>query len=107
MLQGNRQKMPEICGDTVGFRPWGFPCFLLTGDPVKNVPIRSPLLFEHFPKCIRYSVSIAERSSILFEESPIPFRYCSSGLPELLGAFPDIDLGISFTFPSKQLVSVY
>jgi hypothetical protein len=42
--------------------PREYSCFLLAGDPEGNVPIRSPLLFGHFPKCIRCSVSIAEKS---------------------------------------------
>jgi hypothetical protein len=81
---------------------------------VGNVPIGSPLLFGHFPKCIRYSVNIVKKvSNTLWAfptESPIPFRYYSNGLQELLGHFPKclgIDFGTSFTFPSKQRVSVY
>ncbi len=44
------------------------------------------------------------------KESPIPFRYFSNGLHELLDTFPSEsphNLSISFTFPSKQCVSVY
>jgi hypothetical protein len=61
---------------------------------VGNVLIGSPLSFEHFPKCIRYSVSIAEKvSNTLWafpKESPTPFRYCSNGPQELLGLFGNI-----------------
>jgi hypothetical protein len=34
--------------------PRRFPCFLLAGDLEGNVPIGSPLLFGHFPKCLCY-----------------------------------------------------
>jgi hypothetical protein len=59
--------MPEICGDMVGNGPRGSPCFLLAGDPVGNAPIMSPLLFGHFPKCIRcqYSLAFPKESPIL------------------------------------------
>ncbi len=94
MLRGNKQKMPEICGDMVGIRPRGFPCFLLAGDLEGNAPIGPPLLFGHFPKCFHYSVGIAEKVSSPFwafsKESPIPFRFCSNGLQDLLGAFPKV-----------------
>jgi hypothetical protein len=53
--------MSVICGDTVGIRLIGFPCFLLAGDREGNAPIGSPLLFGHFSKFLRYSVSIAEK----------------------------------------------
>jgi hypothetical protein len=52
--------MSEICGDNMGDRPRGLRCFLLAGDPMGNAPVESPLLFEHFPKCIRYSLSFAD-----------------------------------------------
>jgi hypothetical protein len=58
-----------------------------------NALIRPPLLFGHFPKCLRYSESIAEKVSNSIQafpyKSPIPFRYCSNGLQELFSAFPD------------------
>jgi hypothetical protein len=63
MLQGFKQEMSEICGHIVGIRPRGFPFFLLAEDPERNAPIGSPLLFEHSPKCLRYSVSIAAEVS--------------------------------------------
>jgi hypothetical protein len=76
--------MSQICGDTVGIRPRGFPCFLLAGDPEGNAPIRSPLLFGHFPKNLLYSLSIAEKASNSIwafpKDSLIPFRLCSNGL---------------------------
>jgi hypothetical protein len=37
VLRGNKQKMAEICGGTVGTRPRGLSCFLLAGDPEGNV----------------------------------------------------------------------
>jgi hypothetical protein len=40
---------------------------------------------------------------------PIPFRYYSNVLQDLLGAFPNVpgmNLSISFTFPLKEVVSV-
>jgi hypothetical protein len=96
----------------VGIRPRGFPCFLLAGDSEGNAPIGSPLLLGHFPKCSHYSVSIAEQVSSPLrafpKELPIPFMFCVNGLQELWALFPKcfgIDLGISFTFPSKQRVS--
>jgi hypothetical protein len=91
VLQGNKQKMPEICEDTVGIRPMGFPCFLFA-NPEGTASIRSLLLSEHFPKCLCYSVNIAEKvCSPLWafpKESLIPFRFCLNGLPEPLGLFP-------------------
>jgi hypothetical protein len=73
----------------VGDRPSGFPCFLLAKNLEGNAPMRSPLLFGHLPKCLRYSVSIAEKVSnpiwAFRKESPIPFRFCSNSLLELLG----------------------
>jgi hypothetical protein len=90
----------------VTIRLRGFPCFLLAGDLEGNVPMGSPLLFGHFPKCRCYSVSIAEKVSnplwAFPKESAIPFRFCS-----IISKSIGIDLGISFTFPSKQPVSVY
>jgi hypothetical protein len=65
-----------ICGDMLGNRPRGYSCFLLAGDMLGNAPSRSPLLFGHFPKCIHYSVKVAEKvSNTLWafpKESPIP-----------------------------------
>jgi hypothetical protein len=94
VLRGNKQKLPEICGDTVAIRPRGVPCFLLAGDLEGNAPIRSPLLFGHFPKCLHYSVIIAEKVCNPFlafpKELPIPFRFCSNGLQELLGSFSNV-----------------
>jgi hypothetical protein len=94
LLQKNKQKPPEICGDAVGSRLRGPPCFQLDGDLVGNAPIGSPLLFRHFPKCIHCSVSIAEKASntlwVFPKESPTLFRYCSNGLQELLDAFPNV-----------------
>jgi hypothetical protein len=55
--------MSDICGDMLGKKPRGYPCFLLAGDMLGNAPSRSPLLFGHFPKCIRYSVKVAEKIS--------------------------------------------
>ncbi len=107
MLCRNQHNMSDICGNTLGNRPRGF-----AGDTLGNAPSGSPLLFGHFPKHICYSVKVAEQVPILwafFKESPILFRYFSYGLSELLDTFPSEsqhNLGISFTFPSKQLVSV-
>jgi hypothetical protein len=105
--------MSDICGDTLGNRPRGYPCFLLAGDTQGNALSRSPLLFGHFPKCILYSVKVAEKiSNTLWafpKESPILFRYFSNGLHKHLDTFPSMsphNLGISFTFPLKQWVSV-
>jgi hypothetical protein len=101
--------MSDICGDTVGNRPRKF-----AGDTLGNAPSGSPLLFGHFPKFIRYSIKVAEKvSNTLWafpKESPITFRYFSNGLHELLDTSPSEsphNLAISFTFPSKQRVSVY
>ncbi len=62
--------MAEICGDMVGIRPGGFPCFLLAGDSEGNAPIGPPLLFGHFPKCFHYSVGTAEKVSSPFGHFP-------------------------------------
>ncbi len=90
-FEGINGNLPDICGD---IRLRGFPCFLLAEDPELNAPIGSSLLFGHFPKCLRYSVSIAENVSNPFwafpKESPIPFKFYSNGLQELLGSFPNM-----------------
>jgi hypothetical protein len=106
--------MSDICGDTVSNRPRGYPCFLLAGDTLGNAPSGSPLLFGHFPKCIHYSVKVAEKVSNTPKAFPkklsIPFWYFSNGLYELFDTFPSKsqhNLGISFTFRLKQRVSVY
>ncbi len=61
-------------------------------DPKENAPIRSPHLFGHFPKCLHHSVSIAEKVSnwAFPKESPVPSRFCSNRLQELLGAFSNM-----------------
>ncbi len=68
--------------------------FLLARDMVGNTPIASSVLFGHFAQCIRYSVCNADKVSNTLQafpkESPIPFRYCSNGLQELLDAFPNV-----------------
>jgi hypothetical protein len=114
VLCRNQQNMSDICRDTVGNRPRGFLCFLLAGGTLGNAPSRSPLLFGHFPKCIRYSLKVAKKvSNTLWafpKQPPIPFRYFSNGLFELLDTFPSEsqhNLGISFIFSSKQRVSIY
>jgi hypothetical protein len=72
-LQGNKLKMPEICGDTVGNRLRGPPCFLLAGNPVGNAPIMaSTFKFGYLPKCIHYSVSIAEKVELSLDISHRP-----------------------------------
>jgi hypothetical protein len=93
VLHRNQQNMSDICVDMVGNRPRGYPCFLLAGDTLGNVLSGSPLLFGHFPKCIPYSVQVAEKVfniSLAFprKELPIPFRYFSNGLHQLLDTFP-------------------
>jgi hypothetical protein len=91
MLWGSKQKMHEICGDTVSDGPKGPPYFLLARDQVGNSPIGSPLFLGHFPKCIRYSVSYAEKSLMLYGHSPKSHQHLldtANGLQELLGAFP-------------------
>jgi hypothetical protein len=106
--------MSDICGDTVGNRSRGYPCFLLARDVLRNVSSWSLILFGLFPKCIRYFVKVAEKvSNTLWafpRELSIAFRYFSNGLHELLNTFPSKsrhNLGISFTIPSKQRVSIY
>jgi hypothetical protein len=83
--------MSDICGDTVGNRQTGYPCFLLAGNMLGNVPSGSPLLFKHFQKCILYSEKVAEEvSNTLWafpKEFPIPFKYFSNGLHALLYTF--------------------
>ncbi len=56
MLLKYQHNMSDMYGDTVGNRPRG-----LAGDTLGNVPSGSPLLFGHFPKCIRYSIKVAEK----------------------------------------------
>jgi hypothetical protein len=114
VLHRNQPNMSDICRDTLANRPRGYPRFLLAGVMLGNAPSESPLLFGHFPKCIRYSVKVAEIvSNTLWpfpKELQIPFRYFSNGLHELLNTFPSEsphNLGISFPFLSKQRVSIY
>jgi hypothetical protein len=101
--------MSNKCGDMVGNRPRESPCFLLAGDKLGNA--------LHFYLGISqsvYLVMVAEKvSNALWafpKESLIPFRDFSNGLHELLDTFPSKsrhNLGISFTFPSKQRIFVY
>jgi hypothetical protein len=55
---------------------------------------RVSTLFGNFAKCFHYSVSIAEKVSnplrAFPKESPISFRFCSNGLQEFSGAFPNV-----------------
>jgi hypothetical protein len=86
--------MAEISENTVVTRPKGFLCILLAGDPEGNAPIASPLLIGHFLKCLHCSVGIPEKVSnplLAFpKELLILSRFCSNGLQELLGAFPNV-----------------
>jgi hypothetical protein len=72
----------HTCGNTLEG------AFLFPRDPVGNAPIRSLLLYGHFPKCIRHS--LLNSLWACPTESPIPFRYCFNGLQELLGTFPNV-----------------
>jgi hypothetical protein len=101
VLRGNREGMPQICEDMLGNRPRGSSCFLLAGDPVGNAPIGSPLLFQHFPKCIRYAVNITKKVSNNLQA--FLKEYCSNYLQELFDALlkVGIDLSIFFTFSLK------
>jgi hypothetical protein len=49
---------------------------------------------EMHPSCLHFSVSIAEKVFnplwAFPKESPIPFRFCSNGLQELIGSFPNV-----------------
>ncbi len=87
MLQGNRQKLPEILYLDIW---WA----ILAGDLVQNAPIRFLLLFGHFPKCICFCVSAAEKvSNTLWafpNESPKPLRYYPNDLQELLDTVPNM-----------------
>ncbi len=69
--------MSDVCGDTLGNRPSGYPCFLLARHTLGMRPVGSPLLFKHFPKCIRYSVKVLKRSPILFVHFPKSRQYSS------------------------------
>ncbi len=75
----------------MGNWPRGPPCFQLARGPVVNEPTGSPLLCGHCPKCIRYSVSTAEKGSntlLAFpKELPKPLRYCSKGLQGFVDTF--------------------
>jgi hypothetical protein len=67
---------------------------ILADDLVRNAPIRFLLLFGHFPKCICYYVSAAEKVSntlwVFPNESPKPLRYYSNDLQELLDTVPNM-----------------
>jgi hypothetical protein len=65
--------MLEICGDTVGDRVRGPPCFLLAGDMVGNAPIMSSFLFGH--SGLHYSISVAEKVSYSFRRFPKSWHY--------------------------------
>jgi hypothetical protein len=77
----------------MGDWPRRSPYFPLAGDPMENAHLVSTSLW-HFPKCIHYSVSIAEKvSNTLWavpKESPIPVRYCRNSIKELLNIFPHV-----------------
>jgi hypothetical protein len=66
------QKNPYICGDVLGNRPSGSPCFLLarrfflqsrktSGDTVRNAVNGSPLLFGHFSAGRQYPLGAAPK----------------------------------------------
>jgi hypothetical protein len=59
VLQRNGQKTPAICGERVGERPTGSPCFLLAVHTVGNASIGSLLIFGHFPKSPQYTLGVA------------------------------------------------
>jgi hypothetical protein len=93
MLRGNRQKMPEICGDMLSNKQSGgrgSSCLFLAGNPMRNAsgvstyiwafPTLDPLLCKHCFKGFQYSTAFPR-------ELPILFRYCSNRLKELLSAF--------------------
>jgi hypothetical protein len=64
MLQGKRQKMPEICADTVGNRQRGLHVSYWLETQWEMLPSgRHIYIFGHFPKCICFSANIAERVS--------------------------------------------
>jgi hypothetical protein len=85
--------MSQICGDTVGIRPRGFPVsyWLETRREMHPLdltfvwafPKVSTLLFKH---CWKVSNSIWAFP----KELPISFRFCSNGLQENLGIFPNV-----------------
>jgi hypothetical protein len=104
--------MSDIYGDMVGNRPREYPCFLLAGDKLGNALHFYLDISQSVYIC--YSVMVAEKvSNTLWafpKEWPIPFRDFLNGLHELLDTFPiesRHNLGISFTFFSKQRVSVH
>jgi hypothetical protein len=87
----------------VGTRLRGVSLFPMAGDLEGNAPIGSSLLYGHFPKCLRYSVSIAEKVSDPLGPAQMVSKSFKVHFTKCLG----IDLGIYFTFPSKQRVSFY
>jgi hypothetical protein len=114
VLRGDRQKMPKTCGDLLGdrlrsllasywlktcweMRSLGLHCYLgisqSVSDTLRALLKRSLILFRHFPTSPQYPLGTAQMVSKSF----------SAHFPMCLG----IDLGIFFTFPLKQHVSVY
>jgi hypothetical protein len=83
MLQGNKQKMSQLCGDMVGISQRGFPCFLFPigwemhplglhfclgisqsfSATLEVLPKRTPNLFGHFPKSCQYPLGSAQMVS--------------------------------------------
>jgi hypothetical protein len=59
MLQGNKQKMPEIYGDTVATGRGDF----LVSYWLATQKEMHPLLFGHFLKCLCHSVNITKKVS--------------------------------------------
>ncbi len=105
--------MPEICGDMLGDRPRRFLCFPLAGDPMGNAPIGSPFLLGRFPKCVCYSVSVAEKvfstlwafqiiQIVLIKLSLKAFRCISQRVSAEIWAFPSYFPRINYDLLFQQ-----
>jgi hypothetical protein len=70
MLKGNRQKMPEICGDTVDDSLRGVALFTIGWKPCGKCAQWVSLLVEHF---LKKSVSVTLKA--LLNRSPIPWSF--------------------------------
>jgi hypothetical protein len=98
--------MPDIYRDTVSNGQGGL--FVSYWLGTRGALVRSPLLFGHFPKCICYSVSVAEKVSntlwVFFSQRVastlwVQLKMVSNVFPKCLC----INLGFPLHSPESQM----